>query len=286
MASERHFDERPGVAGNGSMPPRDDPGSGTSNVQPDRDALYGQIRDTLASPGLHDEEIQYELARWLHLLETREEQLREGRRPKALLLAQLARKGEAAIAALLSDKPELVFARTLRIRAEVELLRRNGLLKRHLVSLTDGSPVLTVGLGALTAMVLGLAGHLVAPLIPVPNPIPLADANTPIVAGAAYIGGVVSILGRLTAFSKLRDFDPAFLFLNALFKPFLGLIFGVFAYAVWQSGMLPLHEALTGEATPHQLWVVGFLAGFSERFTNDLISRSEGLMAPPAKGRR
>ena len=32
----------------------------------------------------------------------------------------------------------------------------------------------------------------------------------PLVAVAAYLGGLVSILTRLQSFSKLRDFDPMF----------------------------------------------------------------------------
>jgi hypothetical protein len=35
--------------------------------------------------------------------------------------------------------------------------------------------------------------------------------------------------------------------------------------------------------TAHQLWVVGFLAGFSERFTQDLISRGEGILPAQKK---
>jgi hypothetical protein len=47
---------------------------------------------------------------------------------------------------------------------------------------------------------------------------------------------------------------------------------------------LPLDKALLeGGFTASQLWVVGFLAGFSERFTKDLIFRGEGLFSAPKK---
>ena len=61
------------------------------------------------------------------------------------------------------------------------------------------------------------------------------------------------------------------------------VIFGLFAYAFWLSGLLPLDPKLIANVTAHQLWVVGFLAGFSERFTQDLISRGAGILPVPKK---
>lgn len=250
----------------------------------DRDALYAFVKAQLAGPELHGEETQYELARWLHLLETTEADLKDGS-PKQEVLRRLEREAGAAIQALLSAKPEPVFARTLRIQAELSLLRHNGWLKRTLIRFTDGSPVLTVCLGAFVAAFAALlvlilqltpvAGHLKA-LAPL-------DAQAPSVVAAAFLGGLVSILSRLSGFSRLGDFDHLFLFANALFKPVIGVVFGLFAYAFWKSGFLPLDKALLeASLTPYQIWVVGFLAGFSERFTKDLISRGENML-PAAK---
>jgi hypothetical protein len=39
------------------------------------------------------------------------------------------------------------------------------------------------------------------------------------------------MLSRLPSFSQLRDFDHTFLFFNAFFKPMIGVIFGLCAYA-------------------------------------------------------
>jgi hypothetical protein len=255
--------------------------------QPDRDALYQQIRATLGGSGLQDEEIQYELARWVELLETSKDDLREGARSKDDILLRLVREADVAVAALLSDKPELVFARSLRVQTENELLRHDGWLKRTLIRFTDGSPVLTVCLGAFGAAAAGLASLLLqlTPFaIDLTAFIPFETANSSAIAGAAFLGGLVSMLSRLQAFSRLGDFDHVFLFFNALFKPLIGVIFGLFAFAFWKSGLLPLDkELLQASLTPYQIWVVGFLAGFSERFANDLISRGEGLFAATKK---
>ncbi len=263
------------------------PATTASDAAPDRAALYGRIRNTLAGPGVHDEEIQYELACWVELLETSKQDLRDGERSKDEILERLVREAGAAVAALLSDQPELVFARSLRVETENELLRHNGLVKRTLIHLTDGSPLLTVCLGAFGALVLGLATHLAWYALqgfgPAKALVPFDPAQGSAVASAAFLGGLVSILSRLKSFSRLGDFDHVFLFTNALFKPFIGVIFGLFAYAFWLSGLLPLDPKLIVNVTVHQLWVVGFLAGFSERFTQDLISRGEGIFPAQKK---
>jgi hypothetical protein len=264
------------------------PGDPTAAAcQTNRDVLYQRIRDTLAGPGLHDEEIQYELACWIELLETSKDDLREGARSKDEILLRLVREAGAAVAALLSDKPELVFARSLRVQAENELLRHNGWLKRTLIRFTDGGAVLTVCLGAFGAATAGLALlmlQLTRFAIDVSALVPFNAAHVSAVAGAAFLGGLVSMLSRLQSFSRLGDFDQVFLFFNALFKPLIGVIFGLFAYAFWQSGLLPLDKSVLQDSlAPYQIWVVGFLAGFSERFAKDLISRGEGLLAATKK---
>ncbi len=263
------------------------PDPAACEAAPDRDLLYRRIRETLAGPMLHDEDIQYELACWVELLETSKEDLRDGERSRDEILARLVREAGAAVAALLSAQPELVFARSLRVETENELLRHNGLVKRTLIRLTDGSPLLTVCLGAFGALVLGFATHFTWYALQgvgaVKALIPFDPAQSSAVASAAFLGGLVSILSRLKSFSRLGDFDHVFLFANALFKPFIGVIFGLFAYALWLSGLLPLDQKLIADVTMHQLWVVGFLAGFSERFTQDLISRGEGILPAPKK---
>lgn len=241
--------------------------------------LYQSIAKKLGGSGLHSEEVQYELACWVHLFETTETGLKDGA-PKDKVKQRLVREAQAAIPALLSANPELVFARALRMQADIELLRHNGLIKRTLIRLTDGSPVLTVCLGAVVSMMIGLAMAAVSVQDFAGVRTLLAAFNlsgAPTLTVVAFAGGVASILSRLRSFSRLGDYDHVLLFLNALLKPFLGMIFALFAFAVWQSGLLPLDPTVLKDITVEKIWTVGFLAGFSERFAKDLISRGESM---------
>ena len=245
-------------------------------IAAERAALFAQVEQNLALE--LDEEVQYELGRWLTMLTTAKEQL----------LPKLLPEARVAVAALLQKKPKLQLARTIRYRMERELLLNNGWVTRHLVKLSDGNAVVLVGLGVLLTMLLGFGFYLLLPWLEehwyFRRLILLEDPGTLSIAQAAFLGGVVSILTRLREFSKLREFDPVFLFLNALLKPALGIILGVFVYAFIKSGLVPLDlELLENETSLHLLWVIGFLSGFSERFTFDIISRGEGVLGAKKK---
>lgn len=243
-------------------------------VARDREALYAFVKDRLAGSELHDEPIQYELARWIDLLETTE--------ARSEVLRRLVREAGAAIPALLSSKPDLVFARTLRVQTEIDLLRHDGPMTRTLLWLTGGSPVLTICLGSLAALLVGIASAVLwlqdfpglKALVPL-------DAHVPTAMAAAFLGGLVSVFARMQGFARLGDFEHLFLLINALVRPFMGAVFGVFAYAALKSGFVPLDKALLLHITSYQVWALGFVAGFSERFAKDLISRGEGMLSKP-----
>jgi hypothetical protein len=220
--------------------------------------------------------VQYELGRWINIIRTAE---------RGVLICVLP-SAEVALGALSQEGPMLKFARTLRYRLEMELLRNNGWFMRRLVGLSDGDPAVFVGAGVSLTMLMGIIGYVLVHLfgqllfdVPVP-----ADCMT--VMQAAFLGGGVSILARLRDFSSanVRDFEPLFLLWNAIFNPIVAVIFGGFAYAGLKSGLVPLGDEMVGAATTgYGLWVLGFLSGFSERFTSDIISRSEGLLPTSKK---
>jgi hypothetical protein len=290
MSGETHFDPettkpaspRPNGQGEpfGKFPPVAAAGearSGTGVPESDRDALYEYVKEQLAAPELH-EEIQYELGRWVHLLEATEADLNHGPLTKHELVRRLVREAGAAIPALLSAKPELVFARTLRVQAEITLLRHNGWLTRNLIRMTGGSPVLTVCVGSLAALLAGLAIVVMwqqdVPGLKAMAPL---DALAPTAIVAAYLGGLVSVMSRLHGFARLGDFEHVFLFSNALARPLIGAISGIFAYAALKSGLVPLDQAVVAIGA-YQVWTIGFIAGFSERLANDLVSRGEAML--------
>jgi hypothetical protein len=249
-------------------------------TEADRQALYTFVKEQLAGPDLHSEEIQYELGCWMHMLETTTKQIKAAN-PSAVI-ERLVREAGAAIPALLSDKPELVFARTLRMRADIDLLRHNGWLTRFLLWMTGGSPVQTVCVGALAATLFGLMATLLwLQNIPILKSIVPFDAQ--LVVAAAFLGGLVSIMTRLQSFARLTDFEHVFQFVNAFARPFLGAAFGVFAFAALKSGFIPLDKEFVTSLSPYNAWAIGFAAGFSERIGPALITRAEGLLSSSKK---
>jgi hypothetical protein len=120
-----------------------------------------------------------------------------------------------------------------------------------------------------------------------------------VIVSAAFLGGVVSIATRLGEFAKVRGLDPFAMFWTALLKPLIGVTLAVFILAALSGEIVSLgflgHDPLglvkenpekaiafgdTGTLTAkaaYILWVIGFLAGFSERFASDFVQRTEGL---------
>jgi hypothetical protein len=279
MATISRLKQQPDVAGNDAGAPATDE-TVAVRAAPDRDALYEEVRKTLSADGIHDEEVQYELGRWMHMIETTAEQIKA--KDAKGVRERLTREAGAAIPALLSDKPELVFARTLRVQAEIEVLRHNGWLTRLLLWMTGGSPVLTVWVGAFAAATVGVGAALLwlqdVALLKALTPL---DSSTAL--AAAFVGGLVSVLTRLQGFARLSDVDHVFQFVNAFARPFIGAAFGVFAFAALKGNLIPLDKEILASLTPHAIWAIGFLAGFSERFGPALVTRGEGLFSDSKK---
>lgn len=216
-----------------------------------------------------DDDVQYELARLLSIAQ----------QAQTKNLGQVVAEAQVAMQGLLRESPKLQFARTVRYRLEMELLRNNGVATRYLVSWTGGNPVAIVGMGVLLTCIIGLIKHILLPYLPdgfASRILPGEGDALLALSAAAFLGGVVSLLSRLREFSRLRDFDPIFLFWNGLLKPYVGIIFAIFVFAFLKSEFVPAVKL--GSDTIHIWWVVGFLSGFSERFTRDIISKSEGVL--------
>lgn len=85
------------------------------------------------------------------------------------------------------------------------------------------------------------------------------------------LGGVTVGLYGLYSHVQARDFDPKYE-LWYICKPVMGAIFGWFVFLVYFVGL----AAVQGTADPKNtavLYVIAFLAGFSERFTIRIIDR-------------
>jgi hypothetical protein len=200
---------------------------------------------------------------------------------------------------LLAEKPRLILARDTRLRLQLETHYRSGLISRMLARLSSGSPVALV----LAALVMSLMIWTVAvAIVHLAAHKAVSDLGYQaffmngkallVITSAAFVGGVVSIATRLREFAGVRDLDPFAMFWTALLKPLIGVVLALFLLATLAGEMIsfgflgsnPL-ELPTGpdvapgvvkEKTYYILWVLGFLAGFSERFAWDFVDRAQG----------
>lgn len=87
------------------------------------------------------------------------------------------------------------------------------------------------------------------------------------------LGSCVSIMLRFDEHETIHS--SADLFLLGFFKPIVGAIFALVLFAVYKAGVLSLFNVETGDTETYFLIVLFFLAGFSERFVGDVLSKIE-----------
>jgi putative intracellular protease/amidase len=204
-------------------------------------------------------------------------------------------RAELAIQLLL-NKPvaSLRLVQELRYEIRNDLSWNGGPLQRALMDLTGGSTSMAVALGALCTTMIGLpilsyllaSGHTNSA-----GSSYVILLHSKIVAGTAipaFLGAIVSILARLQDFEKSRNTDLKLSFLTAFFKPYIGMITGLFmvsalAIRIGQVGaditFVPPGQESAAEWPGHKvlyfLYVVGFLSGFSERLAADFVGMTE-----------
>ena len=103
---------------------------------------------------------------------------------------------------------------------------------------------------------------------------PLDFHIIPVICLVGALGSFVSIMARMNEFAKLSRTDASVLFLTGFFKPWVGASFAFFLYVVLRSsGMSVVTE---GDAQGFCfVLTAAFLAGFSERFAQDVAARAE-----------
>ena len=96
---------------------------------------------------------------------------------------------------------------------------------------------------------------------------------------ASLIGGgtgtVISVMWRMTngQLTVRHEVERWTLILVGSFRPLIGAVFGLLVYALIQSELLPL--AVAAANLLYFYGVIGFLAGFSERWAPDLLQTTE-----------
>jgi hypothetical protein len=199
---------------------------------------------------------------------------------------------------LLSNPSKLIEARSERLQLQFDTYRHSTGLARLLALLSGGNPtgVLIIALVASFVfwMIVAVSIHwIVKQEIKLGADIFFMEGRAlAVISSAAFIGGVISITMRLREFSQARDLDLSGLFLTVMFKPLIGVVLSWFLLAtlageVISLGFLgkdPFTQAVSssGSGIPvkviYALWILGFLAGFSERFAWDFVDRAEGIV--------
>ena len=93
---------------------------------------------------------------------------------------------------------------------------------------------------------------------------------------AGGIGAILSVMTRLTA-NNLRV-DPeagrSLVLLAGSFRPLIGGIFAFAVYVFVKGGLIPIKVTATGIQATYFFLGIAFLAGFSERFAQDAVTRA------------
>jgi hypothetical protein len=182
--------------------------------------------------------------------------------------------------ALRSEEPNIEFAQAVTKRLGERLRARTGVLGS---ALRQGSPAVRVILGLGVLLYLGLPLSLATfPFFSKYDTVlGISIQMLGLVAFAGGLGSIVSIMVRLHQFSSIRTPDPAILFFTGLFKPIVGTAFALFIFSVLSSGLLPV--AVPAEKAHYFFAALSFVAGFSERFAQDVVSKTELAVASERK---
>jgi hypothetical protein len=220
-----------------------------------------------------------------------------------------------ALLAMDDGNPNLEFAKSLRREAEYNIQRTQRGLFRFVYVIAGTTPLGSLLAGVVctvAAMIVVLyvsltLAYLLAPevTLEIPGGAPAVerleneiaegvyrdfDLMVPVILLAA-LGSLVSLFVRLDQFANVRVNDPFLTFCTGFFKPYIGIGFALFVFAVFKSGVIAVGGTRLDEIDPYTYWALGFLCGFSERFASDFVARAENQLAvapapppPAAKG--
>lgn len=114
-------------------------------------------------------------------------------------------------------------------------------------------------------------------------------------ASAGALGSIVSIFLRVTKFQNESYDDPLIPFFLGMFKPFIGLILGIFVCSLINSQTVIRTDFLiaddssnltgiTTNAREHSfIFSIAFMIGFSERLASDLLKTANSEIEPDSR---
>jgi hypothetical protein len=264
---------RKAAQGLSTLPPATDPfvtGQGEGQEPSELEDALGRelaarVEQVLA--GELEQELQQELAALISLIPNTMGQLRHEH-------VQMLR---SAVRALLGAKPNFTYARELKGVLQRAIKEENSPLR--LSHWQRASPAILVVIG------LGLFAYFAAPaaLYALPKLMHWSGRTTAmgvlvedlvLITIIGALGSVTSIMVRLQDFNAQHSEKPGALVLFGFFKPIIGMFFALFAYALFNAGLVPAVVPPEGKAIYFYI-TIAYVAGFSERFAADLIAQVE-----------
>jgi hypothetical protein len=234
---------------------------GTVSIPARLDALTSLVRDKL-KPGL-DKSLQNELGELLSLIPELDSSYHERFIPLI----------EIAVLALLSETPNTPLAKGIRKDLEHRVHRS------PVAAIIQGgdSPATRVilGLGTLLCLVIPLLVIFVSKVLTLTPGGTLGGEFTLLilVATVGAVGSAVSIMVRIQDFESFKNTNPSILFLTGFFKPIIGMTFALFVFVTLNSGLIPV--TIVTENEQYFYAALAFVSGFSERFAQDIATRTE-----------
>jgi hypothetical protein len=110
----------------------------------------------------------------------------------------------------------------------------------------------------------------------------LFASNVAIASFFGFCGGIVSLLLRLPEFEVLKGKSREFLMAIGATQPIIGVFFAFVLGALFSAKIINISIGGSSGLSPWFFVVLGFLAGFSERFTKKLLNVAESHLGGPA----
>ena len=101
--------------------------------------------------------------------------------------------------------------------------------------------------------------------------------------GISFFGAMVSVLQRMSSGKLVLDVDAGRDLIEAFgaVRPFIGAIFGIALMALLLGGLIPAIDIPDGQELAFFAGL-GFLAGFNERWAQDMLKSGSEQLQPSA----
>jgi len=187
---------------------------------------------------------------------------------------------DASASSLLTDKPNIKLAKTIRIDLERRVHDKED-DSRYWLSYWRyvHNPCARVLTGAVCNILLSFIYGWFFYRLWVTNPdatiFGIQAYKIALVTIMGMFGSIVSIMLRIRDYEGQRGEYASSLFITGFTKPLIGAMFSLFMLTVISSGVLPLdYEIIEGTAF-YFFAAISFITGFSERFARDVIAKTE-----------